>query len=409
MTSTRQTSRSRLRVLDIALALAMVIVAAIVTTRPAQAQTFGVLYTFTGGTDGAYPYAGLVRDKAGNLYGTTYQGGSAGCGGCGVVFRVDKTDTETVLYTFTGGNDGANPYAGVIRDSAGNLYGATEGGGAYGGGVVFKLDTSNTETPLYSFCPTGNCPDGAIPDGNLIRDKAGNLYGTAVYGGAYGFVGGVVYKVDTTDTETVLHSFAGYPTDGAYPETALVQDAAGNLYGTTAFGGSHGGGVIFKVDTSDNETLLHNFTWGKDGSESYANLIQDAAGNLYGSTVLGGSGGCSGYGCGVLFKLSKTGKYTVLYTFTGGADGADPGGTLVRDTTGNLYGVTGTGADGWGTVFKLHKTGKLSVLHTFTGGSDGAGPNWVIRDAAGNLYGTATYGGSGSGLSGYGTVFKIAP
>jgi uncharacterized repeat protein (TIGR03803 family) len=220
------------------LVLAAVLLQVVAATPSAEAQvgpTFNLLYSFKSITTGEFPYAGLVRDTAGNLYGTTYYGGDTQClhfGGCGTVFKVDTTGKETVLHSFTGSADGKFPTAGVVRDAAGNLYTTTKGGGTSGNGSVFKLDTTGKETVLYSF--TGS-PDGSGP-GNLIRDTNGNLYGTTAYGGMSG--NGTVFKVDTTGKETVLHSFAGTGGDGANPYAGLVRDAAGNLYGTTFLGGA---------------------------------------------------------------------------------------------------------------------------------------------------------------------------
>jgi uncharacterized repeat protein (TIGR03803 family) len=243
-----------------------------------------VLYSFTGGADGAYPGAGVIQDSAGNLYGTTYEGGASESG---VVFKLDTTGTETVLYSFTGGADGGNPEAGVIRDSAGNLYGTTPFGGVsgvcYAGcGVVFKLDTSGTETVLYSF--TGGA-DGGSPNAGVIRDSAGNLYGTTPIGGASGY--GVVFKLDTTGTETALYSFTG-GADGGYPAAGVIQASAGNLYGTTQAGGVSGSGVVFKLDPAGAETVLYSFTGGADGGAPFAGLIRNSAGNLYGTAIGGG-------------------------------------------------------------------------------------------------------------------------
>jgi uncharacterized repeat protein (TIGR03803 family) len=252
-----------------------------------------VLHTFNGSpTDRAIPGAAhLIGDSAGNLYGTTESGGASGAG---VVFKLNKTG-ETVLYSFTGGADGWSPVAGLIRDSAGNLYGTTFGGGARfgesGSGVVFKLDTTGTETVLYSF--TGGA-DGGSPAAGLIRDSAGNLYGTTELGGVSG--AGVVFKLDTTGTETVLHSFTG--PGGENPYAGLIADSAGNLYGTTYGGGASGSGVVFKLDTTGTETVLYSFTGGADGGSPVAGLIRDSAGNLYGTTYEGGTSDA-----GVVFKL----------------------------------------------------------------------------------------------------------
>ena len=237
-----------------ALAAGAMFVAAVIGTPAAQAQTYTVLYRFRG-PDGAQPvYGRLIGDSAGNLYGTTVDGGASGLG---VVFKLDKTG-ETVLHSFNG-TDGSEPFAGLIRDSTGNLYGTTKFGGIWGNGVVFELDTTGTETVLYSF--TGGT-DGSLPYASLIRDSAGNLYGTTFEGGASG--SGVVFELDTTGTETVLYSFTGRG-HGANPVAGLIRNSAGNLYGTTANGGASGHGVVFKVDTTGKETVLYSFTGGADG------------------------------------------------------------------------------------------------------------------------------------------------
>jgi uncharacterized repeat protein (TIGR03803 family) len=414
MTDTVQPSKTRLRGVNIALALAIMLVPTVVASRPAQAQTFTVLYSFTGGADGGSPYAGLIRDSAGNLYGTTLGGGACGNG---TVFMLNKTGKETVLYSFTGGADGAGPFAGLVRDAAGNLYSTTIDGGSssacqgHACGVVFKLDESGNETVLYSF---NGGADGEYPYAGLVRDAKGDLYGTTAFGGGGGcpnyFSGcGTVFKLDATGEETVLYSFTGTGGDGAYPYAGLVLDAAGNLYGTTAQGGTYacnygenGCGTVFKLDKTGKETVLYTVT-DTHGAYPYAGLVRDAASNLYGTT-LGGDGS----GRGRVFKLDKAGKETVLHSFTGtGGDGEYPYAGLVRDAKGNLYGTTWSGGThGSGTVFELDKTGKETVLYSFTGGADGAWP-WagLALDANGNLYGTTVI----DGASGYGTVFELTP
>jgi uncharacterized repeat protein (TIGR03803 family) len=264
----------------------------------------------------------------------------------GTVFKLDTTGRETVLHSFTGTPDGAIPRAALVRDAAGNLYGTTVFGGAsIGYGTVFKLDTTGKETVLHSFTAT----DGSGPVAALVRDAAGNLYGTTAYGGAS--LSGTVFKLDTSGTETVLHSFTGRA-DGAIPYAALVRDHAGNLYGNTAYGGASGYGTVFKLDTTGRETVLHSFTGASDGASPFDALVRDPAGNLYGTATFGGDPFCSS-GCGTVFKLDTTGKETVLHSFTGRADGAIPAG-LVRDPAGNLYGTTYYGgAFGYGVVFKL--------------------------------------------------------
>ena len=322
-----------------------------------------LLYSFTGGADGGSPFADVIFDAKGDLYGTTYIGGASGNG---VVFKVHPNgtkSTETVLYSF-GGSDGANPAAGVIFDAKGNLFGTTYYGGASGNGVVFKVHpngTKSTETVLHTF--TGG-DDGANPEADLILDANGNLYGTTFNGGASGY--GVVFKVHpngTKSTETVLHTFTG-GADGAYPEAGLIFDAKGNLYGGTAGGGYSQGfageGVVFKLrpeGTKSTETVLYSFTGGDDGGRVQAPLIFDAKGNLYGTTNSGGP--CF---CGVVFKVRPEGtnsKETVLYSFTGGADGAEPVTGVVFDAKGNLYGATSSWASNtppYGAVYELSPT-----------------------------------------------------
>jgi uncharacterized repeat protein (TIGR03803 family) len=352
---------------------------------------YTVLYSFPG-VDGSNPQAGVIQDSTGNLYGTTYNGAA----GAGVVFKLDTLGNETVLYSFPG-SDGDRPFAGVIQDSTGNLYGTTYYGGAAGAGVVFKLDTLGNETVLYNF--TGGA-DGANPYAGVILDSSGNLYGTTQSGGAFGR--GVVFKLDTNGNETVLYSFTG-GNDGGYP-AGVIMDRAGNLYGTTGRGGTGGAGVVFKLDTIGNETVLYSFTGGNDGGVPFAGVIMDRAGNLYGTTEFGGTGGA-----GVVFKLDTIGNETVLHSFTGGFgggnDGAYPIASVTQDSAGNLYGTTSFGgAGGAGVVFKLDTIGNETVLYSFTGGNDGGVPaSCVIRDAAGNLYGTT----SGGGKAGAGVVFKV--
>jgi uncharacterized repeat protein (TIGR03803 family) len=361
-----------------------------------------------------------VQDAKGNLYGTTALGGNPGCytdNGCGTVFKLDTTGKETVLYSFTGGSDGANPFGGLVR-ILGDLYGTTDLGGAYGGGTVFKLDTAGKnagqETVLHSF--GGAAGDGATPDiGGQVRDSQGNLYGTTLNGGTNFSCPpgcGTVFKVDTAGNETVLYSFAG-GNDGANPEAHLVRDMQGNLYGTTLWGGAHGWGTVFKVDTLGNETVLYSFNGtGGDGENPLGGLVRGSKGNLFGTTSFGGA-----YGNGTVFKVDTTGNETVLYSFTGGADGGVPRAGLLR-AQGNFYGTTKVGGDlgcssvGCGVVFKVDATGNETVLHAFTL-TDGAYPDaGLIRDKQGNLYGTTLGGGNVGcqpGLGGCGTVFKLTP
>jgi uncharacterized repeat protein (TIGR03803 family) len=387
---------SRMRARAVSAALAFAVMVGVIGTRSVQAQTFTTLVNFDF-SNGAFPYGSLLRDPVGNLYGTTEVGGSSNDG---TVFMVNTSGVETVLYNFTGGADGGNPLAGLVRDPAGNLYGTTETGGASGLGAVFKVDSKGTETVLHSFDGT----DGCIPLGGLVRDKAGNLYGTTSGCGSSNF--GTVFKVSKTGTEKTLHSFAGPPNDGAFPSYEnLLIDTKGNLYGVTLSGGgacfNFGCGTIFKLDTTGKETVLHNFTGlTTDGCSPSGMLANDVEGNFYGT-----AGGCGEFSLGVVWKLSNKGTESVLHSFSG-QNGVSPSGGVVIDAKGNLYGDTdGGGPYSAGVVFKLSKTGKETVLHSFAL-EDGETPfAGVIRDAKGNLYGTAAEGGSQN----FGTVWSLSP
>lgn len=338
--------------------------------------------------------------------------------------------TLTILYTFNGSPDGAYPHSPLVRDAAGNLYGNTFQGGSFGFGTIFKLNKSGKETVLFSF-GTG---DGAYPTQPLLRDASGDLYGVAAEGNGGS---GVVFKVSPSGHETVLHSFYGGSNNHPkVPSSGLIMDKDGNLYGATLSGGdakcdahlSPYCGTVYKLAKNGKMTVLYKFKGGSDGAAPSGNLIMDPAGNLYGVTVFGGDLNCTvgieKRGCGVVFKLDPSGNETVLYSFTGGTDGAFPtaGFGLVEDTEGNLYGVATEGGEfgnacdagngqnyGCGTVFKIDQTGKFTLLHDFSNdGSEGVAPNGgLVRDAAGNLYGT-TQEATLSGNIG-GTIFRVNP
>lgn len=362
---------------------------------PCLAQaTETVLRNFGYPPGGAEPYSGVVWDGAGNLYGTTVAGGS---NNVGTVYEVTPRKQLRVLYSFTGGADGGQPYSGVILDSSGNLYGTTYSGGAAKSGVVFELTASGQFTVLYNFASAGLVSPSA-----LIRDSAGNLYGTTESPGQ-----GLVYRLDPAGKQTVLHAFTG-GTDGSVPESGVISDSSGNLYGTTYSGGTSNAGVVFKIGAGGHESVLYSFTAGPDGGNPSSGVIRDSAGNLYGVTSIGGvpNANCS-QGCGVIYKVDATGHETVLYTFTGGASGGFPGGTLAVDATGNLYGTAGTPAGGTaGTVsvvYKLDTSGHETVLYTFTGGADGGiSAAGAVLDSTGNLYGATVSGGAG-----WGVVFEV--
>lgn len=371
-----------------------------VAVQQGQAQTYSLLYSFSGAPDGGNPYASLTVDAKGNLYGTTSAGGSSkACQwGCGTVFELDISGKETVLRSLTNAHGGSSPRSALFRDSAGFLYGTAYEGGIPGAGTVFKVGSRGNETVLHNF--TGES-DGGYPYAGVIRDAAGNLYGVTQFGGGtcWNYMGcGTIFKIAETGSFSVLYNFTGQ-NDGEFPFGGLILDTSGNLYGTTATGSFFGCGAIFKLDTAGTLTVLYSFGPSPDGCGPGASLIQDANGNFYGTTGVGGV-----YGYGTVFRLDTTGKETVLYSFSGTPDGANPEyAGLVRDAQGNLYGTTlQGGTNGFGTVFKLNSAGKETVIHSFTGGNDGLMPfGGLISDSAGNLYGATT--------NGRGTVFKITP
>lgn len=385
----------------------------------ADAAGFKQLYAFTGAPDGSAPYGALIADSAGNLYGTTAEGGTYGYG---TVFRLAPDGKETVLYSFSGQADGGTPYAGLIADDAGDLIGTTWAGGDincgsdsgyfFGCGTVFKVAPDGSETVLYAF---EGGSDGDNPDSTLIADSLGNLYGTTANGGAGN---GTVFEISPGGAETELYAFKGYPGDGAGPHAGLVADSKGNLYGTTEYGGSgacenfyaQGCGIVFKVTPGGAETILHSFNGGSaDGANPAASLILDKRGNLTGTTAYGGSGACNTdgvAGCGIVFRIAPGGGETVLTTFEGGRDGANPQAAVIADKHGNLYGTTAFGGSkaGFGTVFRLAPDGKETVLDALSGRKGGANPyGSLLADTHGTLIGTTQAGGAKDA----GDVFKV--
>ena len=402
-----------------------------------------ILYNFAGGSgDGEYPIGGLVSDRAGNLYGTTGAGGSYGnCSPfgetCGVVFELTPASggpwKESVLYTFTGGVDGGLPESSLTIDASGNLYGTATIGGTYGVGNVFMLTPGSggwTQSVLYSFAggSDGAYPKSAAP----LLLKNGNLYGTTYAGGGNNCLNapsgcGVVFQLvpgNGSWTENVLWRFTN-GADGAFPYSSIVADNTGSLYGTTTQGGylqgncqPYGCGNVFQLQNSSNGwtlNTLYSFTGGTDGGQPWSTPTLDSAGNLYATASSFGS-----YYYGTIFELKPATngwKFRVLYTFMGPPDaGVSEAGLLQRGTTfyGTSYGGgTGSGCffgSPCGTVFKLvhvKKSWKESVLYSFTNnGTDGIEPEAaLISDKKGNLYGTGYAGGK----YGYGTVFKIKP
>ncbi|MGB8909033.1 MAG: choice-of-anchor tandem repeat GloVer-containing protein [Candidatus Cybelea sp.] len=379
-------------------------------TRP-NAALFTHLYSFKGGDDGAQPFAGLI-ELNGTLYGTTAYGGT-GCSsssGCGTVFESTTSGQETVLYRFQGGKDGANPYAGLV-DVNGALYGTTARGGtgcsgSGGCGTVFKITTSGKETVLYSF---KGAPDGLAPIANLTVLN-GTLYGTTRAGGtgcSRSSGCGTVFRITTSGKETVLYSFEGEQRekDGAIPLAGLTQ-LKGALYGTTVSGGRGNLGTVFKITASGRVTVLYRF-W-RNGYEPHAGLT-NVKGMLYGTTYRGGANLQ-----GIVFEITTAGKERVVYNFKGGKDGGAPDADLT-ELNGTLYGTTpvGGGRSENGTVFQVTAAGAEHVIHAFERKRDGIEPQSNLIAVDGALYGT-TVGGGGVVCtsfvpSGCGTIFEVTP
>ena len=393
----------------------------------AHAQTFSVLHTFTGGGDGWAPYAGLTIDSAGNLYGTTSE---YGAGYSGTVFQIKRKNGAWLFSTlsdFSGNSYGRIPEGRPVFGPGGALYGTTLYGGTggcteLGCGAVYSL------RPPQTFCRSVSCPWGdssvyPFPGigalGNQPElvdpafDGAGNLYGTTSYGGA-GDSGNVFELVRSNGawTATSIHDFDG--SDGYLPQSGVILDPQGNVYGTAFQGGPNNKGSVYQLtNTGSSWTFetLYAFPNAADGSNPVGALVRDRAGNLYGSTFVGGVNGG-----GTIFELSPSGggwNFTVLYSITGTGGNPGPLTALTLDAAGNLYGTNYlAGAFGYGSVFKLtnnHGTWSYTDLHDFTGGSDGSYPiSEVVMDANGNLYGTASGGGSLPQCR-CGVVWEIAP
>jgi uncharacterized repeat protein (TIGR03803 family) len=367
------------------------------------AQTYSVLYSFENSVaDGNGPTGTLAPDASGNLYGTTQVGGTFGVG---TIFKVTPQGTESVLYNFDLPPDPMLPIFGLVRDRAGNLYGTTSAGGKYGAGnadgAVFRLSAAGAEKTLHSF---GNGKDGLIPNGGLIEDQKGNLYGVSAGGGKSGT--GTIFKIAPSGIETILYNF---PATGGSPSGTLARDSQGNLYGTTVQGGVNGFGTVYELTAAGKFTALYSFCVAvhcTDGSQPLAGVVRDSSGNLYGTTVNGGSNNQ-----GTVFEVTKEGKETVLHSFgLAGGDGYLPMSGLVRDSAGNLYGTTFVGgAHGTGIIFKIDSSGNETLLYSFCSQlncADGSSPSLgnLILDDAGNLYGAAQGGANQTGV-----VFKLTP
>jgi uncharacterized repeat protein (TIGR03803 family) len=424
-------------------ALALAILFSIPTAHAAQPPVLTSLYSFQGTPDGASPEADLVMGADGQLYGTTITGGAYGWGSVYALTPSDGSWTEQVLYSFTGGSDGASPQSILTVSGSGNIYGTTYSGGSMGYGTIFQLTPPTaggawTESVLHNFGV--NSLDGTNPQTKLLLSATGNLYGTTYSGGLSGL--GVVFQFSlATSDERILYNFQG-GTDGANPQSGLLADEGRKFFGTTYQGGAPGYGTVFQLTLGKggvwNEKVLYSFTGGADGGVPNPGLFLDRSGSgiLYGSTFWGGNiDDCleSGYpaGCGVVFSLTPPTQAgqpwteAVLYAFTGATpDGAHPYPNLIIGVGGTLYGTTlsgGTREDncftaayrGCGTIFRLSPPAESGgdwtnmILHVFRN-SDGGSPYGMIRGPAGSgvFYGTTSFGGT-SGL--YGTVFQFQP
>jgi uncharacterized repeat protein (TIGR03803 family) len=391
--------------------LAVILLALAAVPDACAASQYKTLFVFTVGHDrGIRPRGGLIFDQAGNLYGTTIGGGAHGAG---TVFKLTSngngTWTQSVLYSFKAGNDGAGPEASMIFDQAGNLYGTTAAGGSSNGGTVFRLTPNGdtwSESVLYSF------PFACAPVAGLIFDTDGNLYGTTSAGGAHS--SGTVFRLTPSGTESVLYSFCSLAKchDGEDPLAGLIFDQSGNLYGTTSHGGAFNRGTVFKLTAGGGHwtaSVLHSFTGENDGSEPVAGLIFDTAGNLYGTTATGGANVF-----GVVFKLAPNAKggwnERVLRNFTGSKGGASPAAGLIFDQNGNLYGTTlHGGPHEHGVAFRLEPNtngGWHETVFVYFNADPGAIPySGLIFDTVGNLYGTTF----GRGHFDPGSVYEITP
>jgi uncharacterized repeat protein (TIGR03803 family) len=382
-----------------------------------SAQTLTTVHGFKF-TDGADPAEPLVQGTDGNLYGTTSHGGDNVCTvrkrnyGCGTVFKINTSGKLTTLYSFcaqTNCADGEQPAAGLVEGNDGNFYGTTPAAGAnITGGTVFKITPNGTLTTLHSFCAQVNCQDGASPYGVLIQATDGNFYGTTVSGGTHG--DGTVFKITPSGMLTTLYNFCSQGgescTDGYFPQAGVVQATNENFYGTTNEGGVNGHGTVFKITKSGILTTLYSFCAQSgcvDGEYPTAGLVQATNGDLYGTTS---EGGINNYG--TVFKITKSGTLTTLHSFDY-TDGDLPDGGLVQGTDGNLYGTTGDGGTGnYGTIFKITPSGTLTTLYNFClqggGCKDGEGPAGLVQDTDGNFYGTTGNGGARKD----GTVYSLS-
>jgi uncharacterized repeat protein (TIGR03803 family) len=380
-----------------------------VSAMAAYAQTFTTLASFRFVQTGAFPqYMSLAEGNDGNLYGTAPGGG---VDFVGTVFKITTSGELTFLCYFdvSGCPYGADPLAGLIHASDGNLYGTAWQGNAsgsnvtYGWGTIFGITTVGQPITLYGFCSQTNCADGGDPFAPLMQASDGKLYGTAFNGGAKGY--GTVFAITTSGTFTSLHSFRY--ADGAGPVAGLIQGKDGNFYGTTVYGGAHDAGTVFQMTPAGKLKTLHSFGAAQDGAIPYAALVQASDGNFYGITYGGGT-----HGHGTVYRITASGQLTTLYNFCSQkkcADGASPYAGLIQASDGNLYGATSKGgASNWGMLYAITPAGQLTALHSFCGKKncvDGAYPlGGLLQASDGNLYGTTAEGGTYES----GTVYRLS-
>lgn len=371
-----------------------VLALAAASTGAGAANGYRVLYTFQGAADGGEPGGSLVRDAAGNFYGTTRSGGD------GAVFALSPQGVKTTLHAFLQ-SDGVVPQGPLLLDAQGALFGTAETGGpagcnGVGCGTAFEIAPGGSETTLHAF----KAAQSSFPAGGLVADAAGNLTGTLNQNGPAGT--GAIFKLSPQGRYTLLHGF-DYDTEGGYPEFGLVADRQGNLYGTTTLGGPMGSGAIFRYAPDGTLTVLHNFS-SADGSIPGGRLALDRRGNLYGVLGLGGPAGK-----GSVFRLARDGGFTTLYAFTGGADGSLPVSMPVLDGKGDIYGTTRSGS---GAVYKLATDGTLSVLHAFDGDAGYASGYYPMGELLldhRHLYGATMSGGvvGGECADGCGVIYQI--
>jgi uncharacterized repeat protein (TIGR03803 family) len=357
--------------------------------------------TIDGGSvsTGGNPFSGMVTGSDGAFYGTTFNGGA---NADGIIYRITASGSFSVIYSFTGGNDGAHPYGPLVVSTGtatpGLMYGTAETGGTGGSGVVYSVTTSGSLTPLYSFGGTSTV--GATPTSGLVQDNNnGLLYGTTVGGGINNH--GTVYSLSTSGSLNTLHSFSAGTTDGGAPYAALILASDGNFYGTTTTGGSDDDGVVYQLTSSGTVNTLYSFTSGSDGAAPFAPLFEPSNGVFIGTATKGGSDGK-----GTIFQITSSGSFNALYSFTGGSDGAAPYSPVIQGTNNLLYGTTTAGGDaGFGTIYSLNPIEMLpSTLYSFTGGADGAAPYAPLVGGTGGLfYGTAESGGTNQ----FGTVYEL--